>query len=153
MLRFRVHALPLQDSKRVPKDTQKKQHTHEAELKGQTTQDKQSQFRSFSQFLADFCRFSHFPSNYSISEVQIFAENPRNPQIFAENCRKPQNLQKPIVPFSLFLIPPKVSFLSFRVCCIFGCFFVSRQPRQGPNPVEMDKSCMSAIAQGSHPCV
>ena len=46
-----------------------------------------------SQFSADFRRFLQifaFPGNYSISEVQIFAENRRKQQIFAENRRKPQ---------------------------------------------------------------
>ena len=48
-----------------------------------------------SQFFADFCRFSLFPGNYSISGAQIFAENRRKPQIFAENRRK---LQEPLCP-------------------------------------------------------
>ena len=37
-----------------------------------------------------FWQIFAFPGNYSISEVQIFAENRRKPQIFAENRRKPQ---------------------------------------------------------------
>ena len=56
--------------------------------KRQTQRDKRSQIRSSSQMFADFCRFSKMPANYSIFEVQIFAESHRKP--FAESCRKPQ---------------------------------------------------------------
>ena len=59
-----------------------------------------SQFFS-TQIFADFFFFLifAFPGNYSISEVQVFAENRRKPQILAENRRKPQKiLQKPVCP-------------------------------------------------------
>ena len=47
-----------------------------------------------SQFSIDFRRFLQIfavPRTYSISEVQIFAENRRKPQILAEKRRKPRN--------------------------------------------------------------
>ena len=56
-------------------------------LKGTNLRGQTEPKRRFSQFFADFCRFSPFPRKRSIWETQIFAENRRFSQETAGNRR------------------------------------------------------------------